>query len=132
MTPPPDGSGDSIRDRLKSPVPNEAANSGGDASRSDVSDSSFQQTDSRARLLAGGGDEEQRSHSAGGEPVETLAAHHDLTPAEAKSAERNYSNVHTDVNKLEEHGLVKRAPDDTVFVPFESVEIHLALFRHAA
>ncbi len=50
----------------------------------------------------------------------------------AKNTGRNYSNVHTDVNKLEEHGLVKRAPDDTVFVPFESVEIHLALFRHAA
>lgn len=50
----------------------------------------------------------------------------------AKSSGRNYSNVHTDVNKLEEHGLVKRTPDDMVFVPFESVEIHLALFKKAA
>jgi hypothetical protein len=40
--------------------------------------------------------------------------------------------VHTDVGKLEEHGLVKRTPEDTVFVPFESVEIHLALFKRAA
>ena len=50
----------------------------------------------------------------------------------AKTTGRNYSNVHTDVNKLEEHGLVKRTPDDTVFVPFESVEIHLALVKRAA
>ena len=50
----------------------------------------------------------------------------------AKSVTRNYSNVHTDAGKLEEHGLVKRTPDDLVFVPFESVEIHLALFKKAA
>jgi hypothetical protein len=34
---------------------------------------------------------------------------------------RNYSNVHTDIGKLEEHGLVKRTPEDTVFVPFELI-----------
>jgi predicted transcriptional regulator len=45
---------------------------------------------------------------------------------------RNYSNVHTDVAKLEEHGLVQRTPEDAVFVPFESVEIHLDLFKQAA
>lgn len=50
----------------------------------------------------------------------------------AKTTGRNYSNVHTDVNKLEEHGLVKRTPDDTVFVPFEAVEIHIALVKQAA
>ena len=50
----------------------------------------------------------------------------------AKEAGRNYSNVHTDVAKLEEHGLVKRTPEDAVFVPFESVEIHLALAGKAA
>lgn len=50
----------------------------------------------------------------------------------AKEVERNYSNVHTDVAKLEEHGLVKRTPEDAVFVPFESVEIHLALAKKAA
>lgn len=50
----------------------------------------------------------------------------------AKTTGRNDSNVHTDANKLEEHGLVKRTPDDTLFVPFESVGIHLALVRQAA
>lgn len=50
----------------------------------------------------------------------------------AKAVRRNYSNIHTDIGKLEEHGLVRRTPDDTVFVPFELVEIHLALFKQAA
>ena len=48
------------------------------------------------------------------------------------AAARNYSNVHTDIAKLEEHGLVKRTPDDGVFVPFEAVEIRLSLFKQAA
>ena len=47
----------------------------------------------------------------------------------AKTVARNYSNVHTDVGKLEELGLVQRTPEDAVFVPFESVEIHLDLFK---
>jgi predicted transcriptional regulator len=42
---------------------------------------------------------------------------------------RNYSNVHTDIGKLEEHGLVHRTPEDAVFVPFESVEIRLELAK---
>lgn len=50
----------------------------------------------------------------------------------ARTVDRNYSNVHTDIGKLEEHGLVQRTPEDLVFVPFESVEIHLALFKKAA
>ena len=50
----------------------------------------------------------------------------------AKTVGRNYSNVHTDVAKLEEHQLVKRTPQDAVFVGFESVEIHLTLFKKAA
>lgn len=50
----------------------------------------------------------------------------------AKEVERNYSNVHTDIGKLEEHELVKRTPEDMVFVPFESIEIHLALSKRAA
>ena len=50
----------------------------------------------------------------------------------AKTVGRNYSNIHTDIGKLEEHGLVRRTPDDTVFVPFESLEIHLALVKRAA
>ena len=50
----------------------------------------------------------------------------------AKAAGRNYSNVHPDIAKLEEHGLVQRTPDDGVFVPFEAVEIRLSLFKQAA
>lgn len=50
----------------------------------------------------------------------------------AKATGRNYSNVHTDIGKLEDHGLVSRTPEDAVFVPFESVEIHLTLFKQAA
>lgn len=47
----------------------------------------------------------------------------------AKTVARNYSNVHTDIGKLEEHGLVRRTPEDAVFVPFESVEIRLELSK---
>ncbi len=50
----------------------------------------------------------------------------------AKAAQRNYSNVHTDIAKLEEHGLVERTADDAVFVPFDAVEIRLDLFKKAA
>ncbi|MFM9880193.1 MAG: hypothetical protein ACKVOO_07275 [Burkholderiaceae bacterium] len=50
----------------------------------------------------------------------------------AKDVARNYSNVHTDIGKLQEHGLVQRTPEGAVFVPFESVEIHLALLKRAA
>ncbi len=49
----------------------------------------------------------------------------------AKEVARNYSNVHTDVAKLEEHGLVHRTPEDAVFVPFESLHIRLTLARKA-
>jgi ubiquinol-cytochrome c reductase iron-sulfur subunit len=80
----------SIRDRL-STRPTSEANSGGDNRDSGLTGGDFRQTDSRARLLASGGDEEQRSHSAGVEPVETLAAHRELTREEAKSAERKVS-----------------------------------------
>lgn len=45
----------------------------------------------------------------------------------AKQAERNYSNVHADIARLEELGLVERAEDETVFVPFEEIEIRLPL-----
>jgi predicted transcriptional regulator len=50
----------------------------------------------------------------------------------AKEAQRNYSNVHADIAKLEEHGLVARTEEDAVFVPFDAVEIHLALLKKAA
>jgi len=49
----------------------------------------------------------------------------------AKAAERNYSNVHTDVARLEELGLVLRTDEDAVFVPYESVEILLPLAQVA-
>jgi predicted transcriptional regulator len=45
----------------------------------------------------------------------------------AKTADRNYSNVHTDVSRLLELGLIERAEDGMVFVPFEAVEIHFPL-----
>ncbi len=68
--------------------------------------------------------------------IDLLEALHQCGPcsvyALAKAAARNYSNVHTDIGKFEENGLVERTPDDLVFVPFESVEIHLALFKEAA
>ena len=49
----------------------------------------------------------------------------------AKSAERNYSNVHTDVGRLEELGLIERTDEDAVLVPYESVEILLPLAQVA-
>ncbi len=45
----------------------------------------------------------------------------------AKASERNYSNVHTDVSRLEELGLVERSEDGMVSVPFESIEILVPL-----
>ena len=50
----------------------------------------------------------------------------------AKSAERNYSNVHTDVARLEEIGLIERTKDGEVSVPYESVEIVVPLARAVA
>ena len=49
----------------------------------------------------------------------------------AKAAERNYSNVHTDVARLEELGLIERSSDGAISVPFESVEILVPLARVA-
>ena len=45
----------------------------------------------------------------------------------AKAAQRNYSNVNTDVTRLEELGLIERTGDGLVSVPYESVEIVLPL-----
>jgi len=45
----------------------------------------------------------------------------------AKAAGRNYSNVHTDVARLLELGLVERREDETVFVPFDEIDIRLPL-----
>jgi ubiquinol-cytochrome c reductase iron-sulfur subunit len=107
MTPPPPGDGapkgtsadaaGSIRDRLKAPVPNEEANTGGDPSRSDVSDSSFQQTDSRAALEAKGRSNLQESRQAGVEGVDFVPqpdhGPEALTPHEAKVAERKVASL---------------------------------------
>jgi predicted transcriptional regulator len=49
----------------------------------------------------------------------------------AKAAERNYSNVHSDVSGLEELGLIERTEDGTISVPFEAVEIRFPLARVA-
>ncbi len=49
----------------------------------------------------------------------------------AKTAERNYSNVHTDVARLEELGLIERGDEAAVFVPFEAVEILMPLAQVA-
>lgn len=49
----------------------------------------------------------------------------------AKAADRNYSNVHTDVSRLLELGLVERAEDGMVSVPFDAIEIRLPLAQAA-
>ena len=49
----------------------------------------------------------------------------------AKAAERNYSNVHTDVARLEELGLIERTDDSSVSVPSEAVEILVPLAQVA-
>lgn len=49
----------------------------------------------------------------------------------AKTAERNYSNVHADVARLAELGLIERTDDDAVTVPFEAIEIRMALAQAA-
>ena len=49
----------------------------------------------------------------------------------AKAAARNYSNVHADIARLEELGLVERTEDGSVSVPYESVEILVPLARTA-
>ena len=49
----------------------------------------------------------------------------------AKTAARNYSNVHTDVNRLKELGLIERTEDGQISVPFEAVEILIPLAKAA-
>jgi len=50
----------------------------------------------------------------------------------AKAAERNSSNVHTDVARMEELGLIDRAEGGEILVPYESVEIVVPLARAVA
>jgi predicted transcriptional regulator len=47
------------------------------------------------------------------------------------TAERNYSDVHTDVNRLEELGLIERTEEGQISVPFEAVEIVMPLAKAA-
>lgn len=49
----------------------------------------------------------------------------------ARTAQRNYSNVHADISALQKLGLVQRDEHDAVFVPFDVVEIRLALHSAA-
>ena len=49
----------------------------------------------------------------------------------AKAAERNYSNVHTDIARLEVLGLIERSEEGAVSVPYESVEILVPLAKVA-
>ena len=49
----------------------------------------------------------------------------------AKAAERSYSNVHADVGRLEELGLIERSDEDGIFVPFDAVEILVPLAQVA-
>lgn len=49
----------------------------------------------------------------------------------AKAAGRNYSNVHTDVTRLQELGLVERSEEGQVSVPYDAVEILLPLAQCA-
>ena len=49
----------------------------------------------------------------------------------AKAAARNYSNVHTDVARLEELGLVDRNGEGAISVPYDAVEILLPLAQVA-
>ena len=71
----------------------------------------------------------------GGSPVDLLDTLRWFGPcsvyALAKSAERNYSNVHTDVARLEEPGLVERTHEGSVLIPFDTVEILVPLAQVA-
>jgi predicted transcriptional regulator len=49
----------------------------------------------------------------------------------AKMADRNYSNVHTDVARLLELGLTERSEDGMVSVPFDAIEIRFPLAQVA-
>jgi predicted transcriptional regulator len=45
----------------------------------------------------------------------------------AKALGRDYKNVHTDVRRLEQIGLIARTQDDKVHVPWDIVEARLSL-----
>ncbi len=45
----------------------------------------------------------------------------------AKAATRNYSNVHADITRLIDLGLVEKTDNEMVFVPFDDVEVRFRL-----
>lgn len=45
----------------------------------------------------------------------------------AKRLKRNYSNVHQDVMRLTEHGLITKDKAGHVFIPWEEIQIRLTL-----
>lgn len=45
--------------------------------------------------------------------------------AVAKHLSRNYSNVHADVQKLVEHGLVEKDEQGRVFVPWDDIVVRV-------
>ena len=49
----------------------------------------------------------------------------------AIAAARNYSNVHTDIARLDELGLVERTEDGAISVPFDAIEIRVPLAQVA-
>jgi predicted transcriptional regulator len=49
----------------------------------------------------------------------------------AKAATRNYSNVHTDIARLIDLGLVEKTDGETIHVPFDDVEVHFHLAQAA-
>lgn len=49
----------------------------------------------------------------------------------AKGLNRNYSNVHADVEKLLEHGLAERDVENRVAAPWDSIEIRMAQAKAA-
>jgi predicted transcriptional regulator len=67
--------------------------------------------------------------------LDLLNTLHGMGPATvyalAKTAGRNYSNVHADIARLIELGLIERTDDDAVTVPFDAVEIRMDLARVA-
>lgn len=51
----------------------------------------------------------------------------------AKAARRNYSNIHTDVARLLELGLISRDENGAIFMPFSEVDIRFGFdFKLAA
>lgn len=50
----------------------------------------------------------------------------------AKAAQRNYSNVHTDIARLEVLGLIERNEEGAVSVPYDAVEIVVPLAQVVA